>query len=137
MISDQGGDEGRLSTYHLNRFGAEGVKFSPTPIPRNRCLCTYKAPRWKRERKHPPLRQCQECFSNVEASFSGLELGRLVETETHGASQRESQRGWASELFKSPSTFHAKNNFFQGGYRGKAGQPHPEFLASKAPQGSH
>lgn len=34
MISDQGGDEGRLSTYHLNRFGAEegwGVKFSLTP----------------------------------------------------------------------------------------------------------
>lgn len=60
-------------------------------------------------------------LQNVEASFSGPALGNLAERHTHTLRVRQpaSRPGWASKQFNYPATFPAKNNFFQGGYRGK------------------
>lgn len=51
MISDQGGDEGRLSTYHLNRFGAEGGEVLPQPPPLGAAAFALTKLRGEREKE--------------------------------------------------------------------------------------
>lgn len=82
MISDQGGDEGQLSTYGLNRFGAEDRGRSPPPL--GTAAFAPPKPRGEEGAEYPPPKQCLEHFSKVEATFSGPTLGNLAERQTHG-----------------------------------------------------
>ena len=98
MISDRGGDEGRLSTYHLNRVGAEDRGRSPPPL------------------GTPPLHQQSPGEEGEEITASGAflkgepEAGDLTERQTD-------TRGW--RLSDSPIHLPCEESLLQGGHTGK------------------
>lgn len=88
MISDQGGDEGRLSTCHLNRFGVEeeGGRSPPPPPPGGAAFEPTKPGGEKGMGTSVAAQSMSGVFLKHGGDFFRAELGSLADGQTRQAS---------------------------------------------------